>query len=193
MPSKKSKKQVTKARGTSSSKSARKAVAKLVAAAEAKGKAAATRGPAVTATGRRRPATALTTASAEATQAQTSTGQPTKPTGRRRWTDYTLEQLKELYEEKVGRPSSSDHVGYLRWKIREAEMGRIHVGPVRRKVLIEGPKTAVSIVFGNSFLAELDAARKEDGYASRLAYFRDLIGRGLQVRGHAELAGKVTG
>lgn len=111
---------------------------------------------------------------------------------RRRWKDMSVAELQALYAEKVGRPTGSDDRTYLTWKIREADKGNIPVGPSKRK-LFEGPTTPVTIKLEDEFLAKLDEASKDDGFKTRLAYLRDLIGRGLQVRGRSELATMVAG
>ena len=76
-------------------------------------------------------------ASGEAPASTTATTE----SGRHRWKGMSIEQLQALYTEKVGRPTDSVERSYLTWKIREAEAGRVPVGP--RKDQIEGPKLAV--------------------------------------------------
>jgi hypothetical protein len=41
----------------------------------------------------------------------------------------TIEELRAKYLDVVGRATGSDDKRYLIWKIREAEKGRIPVGP----------------------------------------------------------------
>lgn len=110
--------------------------------------------------------------------------------GRRRWKALSVAELQALYAEKVGRPTGSDDRGYMIWKIREAEKGNVPVGPVSRK-LFDGPTTPITIKFEDAFLESLDAAAKDDGFKTRLAYVRDLMSKGLEVRGRSELATKV--
>lgn len=115
-----------------------------------------------------------------------------KASGRRRWKDLTLGELRALYVEKVGRPTDSNDRGYLTWKIRAAEKGDIPVGPSRRK-LFEGPTTPVTVTLGDTFLEKLDEAGRSDGFKSRLGYVRDLMAKGLEARGRRELAAMVGG
>ncbi len=48
---------------------------------------------------------------------------------RGRFTSMSIEELQAKYLEAVGRATGSDDRRYLIWKIREAEKGRIPVGP----------------------------------------------------------------
>ncbi len=112
--------------------------------------------------------------------------------GKQRWKDKSVADLQALYAEKVGRTTGSTDRNYLTWKIREAEKGNIPVGPAKRK-LFEGPTTPITIKLEDEFLDKLDDAGKADGFKTRLAYLRDLIGKGLQVRGRSDLATMVTG
>ncbi|MFW5740467.1 MAG: hypothetical protein ACOC1F_08880, partial [Myxococcota bacterium] len=48
---------------------------------------------------------------------------------RGRFKGMTVEELQSMYLQKVGRPTGSTDKAYLVWKIREAEKGRIPIGP----------------------------------------------------------------
>ena len=96
--------------------------------------------------------------------------------------------LQARYLEVVGRQTSSSHAGYLKWKIREAQKGRIPIGP-RRNTHREGVEFKVLPLRMEAALVEqLDAARKRQGLRSRM----DLIRRALQAflanAGEAEVA-----
>ena len=111
---------------------------------------------------------------------------------RRRWTKMSIPELRALYVEKVGRPTDSDDRGYLIWKIRAAEKGSIPVGPSKR-TRFDGPTTPVTLKLGDEFLDKLDEAAGEDGFNTRLGYIRDLMAKGLEVRGRNGLATMVAG
>ena len=70
---------------------------------------------------------------AEGASAATAPAPISGPAKRGRFAGMTIEQLQALYLDKVGRPTDSVHRNYLTWKIREAEKGRITVGPARAK------------------------------------------------------------
>jgi hypothetical protein len=113
------------------------------------------------------------------------------PRARQRWKALSVAELQALYTEKVGRPTGSNERTYLIWKIREAEKGNVPIGP-SKKALFDGPTTAITMKLEDSFLDDLDVAGKEDGFKTRLGYLRDLLGKGLQVRGRSDLASRVA-
>jgi hypothetical protein len=175
----------SKKKATATNKTARKAVAALVKAGEAKRTARSKKGSA---------ASERTKEDGRDSTAVVDTGDVARsPSGQRRWKGMSIEQLQALYAETVGRPSGSSDRGYLIWKIREAEKGNVPVGPSKKRTLFDGPTTVVTVKLEDSFLDALDAAAKDDGFTSRLGYMRDLLGKGLEVRGRSELAAKVAG
>jgi hypothetical protein len=60
---------------------------------------------------------------------ETTLAESTPPKARGRFASMTIEELQTMYLEIVGRSTGSDDRRYLIWKIREAEKGRINVGP----------------------------------------------------------------
>ena len=70
----------------------------------------------------------------------------------------TIEELHAKYLEVVGRSTGSDDRRYLTWKIREAEKGRINVGP-RKTRAREGEPLDVKIL---PLRLEADVADKMD-------------------------------
>lgn len=52
----------------------------------------------------------------------------------------TVDELHARYSEVVGRSTSSDHRGYLIWKVREGLKGRITVGAVTRTAPTPGSR-----------------------------------------------------
>ena len=96
--------------------------------------------------------------------------------------------LQARYAEVVGRPTSSVHAGYLKWKIREAQKGRIPVGP-RRNTHREGVEFKVLPLRMEAALVEqLDAARKRQGLRSRMDLIRRALQAFLAAAGEAEVA-----
>lgn len=110
---------------------------------------------------------------------------------KQRWRDLSVHELRSLYEAKVGRSTGSTDRGYLILKIRAAEKGLCPTGP--RAPRRSGPTTAVTILFGDDVLAELDTTAKADGFRKRLPYLRVLFSEALAARGHAALAGRLAG
>lgn len=106
---------------------------------------------------------------------------------RGRFTGMTVDQLRALYQEKVGRPTDSMDSSYLQWKIREAEKGRVTVGPVQRRTRDE-PVVAVTLRFGESELERLDRALERAGAKNRTRFMMAAIGKQLAALGETELA-----
>lgn len=128
---------------------------------------------------------------ARAPKAASTPAATTPPPAAPRWRDLTTDQLRATYREVLGRETASHDRAYLAWKVREAKAGRVPVGPAKGRVH-HGPTTAVTIQFDEDLLTELDATATADGFPKRLPYLRDLLRRGLEVRGHAALAARFT-
>lgn len=108
---------------------------------------------------------------------------------RGRFAGMTIEHLREEYARVVGRPSGSNDAGYLKWKIREAEKGRITLGP--RRVPVPGART-IPLNLSEEALAALDDAWKSHGATSRTAFVRLAIGNHLRQLGEATAADLFT-
>ncbi|MCU0659703.1 MAG: hypothetical protein MUF64_31885 [Polyangiaceae bacterium] len=131
--------------------------------------------------------------SAEGTSAQLapSTSAPaaapsTQPTrGRRgRFRDMTVEQLQALYLATVGRSSGSTDRRYLEWKIREAEKGRIPVGPREPRATAATTEASddirvLPLRLDGAAVDALDATWKSHGMKSRMDFFRRALGHYL--------------
>ena len=48
-------------------------------------------------------------------------------------TRLTIPELQERYRQTIGRDTRSTSAAYLQWKIRQAEKGRVRIGPVQRR------------------------------------------------------------
>jgi hypothetical protein len=113
---------------------------------------------------------------------------PSKPRGR--FASMTIEELQTKYLEVVGRSTGSDDRRYLVWKIREAEKGRINVGP--RKVRArEGEPLDVKILplrLEADVADEMDETWRAKGVKSRMEFFRAAIGAYLAQLGARDFA-----
>jgi len=124
-------------------------------------------------------------------EAETDDGVASAPPRQRgRFASMTIEELQTKYLEVVGRATGSDDLRYLIWKIREAEKGRVPVGP-RSTRKREGEPLDVKIL---PLRLEADAADKMDeawrarGIKSRMEFFRGAIGHYLAHLGAADAA-----
>ncbi|MCB9610157.1 MAG: hypothetical protein H6716_26455 [Polyangiaceae bacterium] len=109
-----------------------------------------------------------------------ATGRPriAKRTNQRRgrFSSMTIEELQAKYVEVVGRPTGSEHRNYLIWKIREAEKGRIPVGPRRaRPGGIPLEMKVLPLRLEATAIEQMDAAWKERGIKSRTEFFRQAL------------------
>ena len=96
--------------------------------------------------------------------------------------------LQARYTEVVGRSTGSTNKAYLVWKIREAQKGRVPVGP-RRNTHREGVEFKVLPLRMEATLVEqLDAARKRQGLRSRMDLIRRALQAFLAAAGETEVA-----
>jgi len=129
----------------------------------------------------------------------TTTASHSSERPRGRFAGMTVDELRALYEEKVGRPTDSTDEAYLKWKIREAEKGRVTVGPVQRRHRDEARKrcvnrvVAVTLRFGESELERLDRALERAGAKNRTRFLMTAIGKQLAALGETELAEAIAG
>ena len=107
---------------------------------------------------------------------------------REKLTKLDLATLQARYLEAVGRSTSSDNKAYLVWKIREAQKGRIPVGP-RKRAHREGVTFKVLPLRMESDLVDkLDEAWKRQGLHSRMDLFRKSLQAFLSSVGEADVA-----
>jgi hypothetical protein len=97
-------------------------------------------------------------------------------------------ELQVKYREIVGRDTGSTNSAYLVWKIREAQKGRIPVGP-RRNAHREGVTFKVlPIRMEPDLVDKLDEAWKRQGLHSRMELFRKSLHAFLANAGEADVA-----
>jgi hypothetical protein len=109
---------------------------------------------------------------------------------RGRFAAMSVEELHAKYIEVVGRSTGSDNKAYLIWKIREAEKGRITVGPVQTRKT-EGEPADVKILplrLETETVERMDAAWRERGIKTRMEFFRRALGHYLAHLGAADVA-----
>lgn len=124
-----------------------------------------------------------TTARAAKSDAASSTSRTRGPaTG---LTKMTVEELRALYVQEVGRATSSDDKAYLVWKIRQARNGKVPVGPAREP---RGEIQNLPFTLERDVVAQLDAARERLGFKTRQAMLRRAVHQLLNVGGEREVA-----
>ncbi|CAM4541717.1 DUF2924 domain-containing protein [Myxococcus xanthus] len=115
----------------------------------------------------------------------------TQPAPKRgRFAGMSLEELQAKYREVVGRPTGSSDISYLKWKIREAEAGRVPVGPrpERELKVREDGKRVIPLSFEAEALEGLDKTWRDAGIPSRTEFFRRAVHRELTAMGATEAA-----
>ena len=139
-----------------------------------------------------------TRTSARATSApepETTLAESTPPRPRGRFASMTIEELQTKYLEVVGRSTGSDDRRYLIWKIREAEKGRINVGP-RKTRARDGEPLEVKILplrLEADVADKMDEAWRAKGIKNRMEFFRGAIGHYLAHLGARDAAALLEG
>jgi len=113
---------------------------------------------------------------------------------RGRFKSMTIEELQAMYLDRVGRATGSDNRSYLVWKIREAEEGRIPIGPrsarQARQARQEGNSKVriLPIRLEEQVVEKMDAAWRGQGMKTRMEFFRRAIGQYLAQIGESDVA-----
>jgi hypothetical protein len=109
---------------------------------------------------------------------------------RGRFSSMTVEELRRKYIEVVQRETASSSRAYLVWKIREAEKGRIPVGP-RRTHAREREPIEVKILplrLEATTVGLMDEAWRTRGIKNRMDFLRRALGHYLTHLGAADAA-----
>ena len=91
----------------------------------------------------------------------------------------SVDELQARHLELVGRPTSSRHVGYLRWRLRQAERGRIRIGAEPRAAHGADDVLVLPLRMPAPVVERLDEARRRLGLRSRAELFRRALHRYL--------------
>jgi hypothetical protein len=109
---------------------------------------------------------------------------------RGRFTTMTVAELQAKYLEVVGRATGSDDRRYMIWKIREAEKGRVPVGP-RKTRERNGEPLDVKILplrLEAEAALRMDEAWRSRGIKNRMEFFRRALGHYLTHLGAEDAA-----
>lgn len=102
----------------------------------------------------------------------------------------SVEELQAKYREIVGRDTGSSAKGYLLWKIRQAQKGRIPVG-LRRTRRADGEAADFKVLplrMEANVVASLDEAWRRLGLTSRMELFRRSLHAYLDNAGEHDAA-----
>lgn len=103
-------------------------------------------------------------------------------------TKLTIPELQERYRQTIGRDTRSTSAAYLQWKIRQAEKGRVRIGPVQRRTA-EGDFKVLPLRMAAETVTKLDEARVRLGLRSRMGLMRRALHAYLERAGEREVAG----
>lgn len=109
--------------------------------------------------------------------------------------DLDIEQLRARYVEVVGRATGSHDRRYLIWKIRQAQQGKVPVGPVGRRQPGEPPveQKVLPLRMSAATVAALDDVWRRHGLRSRMDLFRHSLDQYLTGIGEGDAADLVRG
>ncbi|MBI5485763.1 MAG: hypothetical protein HY905_00360 [Deltaproteobacteria bacterium] len=118
---------------------------------------------------------------------------PADPSKRERLGDLDVPTLQSMYLDVVGRGTGSSNKAYLIWKIREAQKGRIPVGP-RKSTRREGGVVYQTLPLRMEavLVAKLDEVWRKRGLRSRMNLFRESLNVYLTGLGETEVASMLT-
>jgi len=119
-----------------------------------------------------------------------STPEAAAPKQRGRFSALSVAELQAKYREVVGRDTGSDDRGYLIWKIREAENGRVPVGP--RRVRAAGDMTTLPLRIPTEAIKVMDDAWRTRGVKSRNRFLQDAVSHYLAHLGDPSGAEQFT-
>ena len=109
--------------------------------------------------------------------------------------DLDVDQLRARYVEVVGRATSSHDRRYLIWKIRQAQQGKVPVGPVGRRQPGDPPveQKVLPLRMPAATVEALDEVWRRRGLKSRMDLFRHALDQYLTGLGEGDAADLVRG
>ncbi|WP_141327272.1 hypothetical protein [Myxococcus sp. AB025B] len=90
-------------------------------------------------------------------------------------TKLSVAELQAMYREVVGRETRSSDSAYLVWKLRQAQKGRVRVGPIERRSGGTCDVKVLPLRMTAAEVAALDQAWRRLGFKSRTAMIRKAI------------------
>lgn len=130
-----------------------------------------------------------------ADEAAPATDEPETQEDDVRLQDLDVEQLRARYVEVVGRATSSHDKRYLIWKIRQAQQGKVPVGPVGRRQpgdpAVE--QKVLPLRMPAATVEALDEVWRRRGLKSRMDLFRQALDQYLTGLGEGDAADLVRG
>lgn len=107
-------------------------------------------------------------------------------------TKLDLPSLQAYYHEVIGRPTSSMNRDYLIWKIREAQKGRLPIGPRPHRQKPGETLQVLPLRMESNVVSQLDEAWRRLGLRSRMDLFRVSLRTYLTSVGESAVANLVA-
>lgn len=105
----------------------------------------------------------------------TPTATTTAPSVKVKLTKLSVAELQAMYREVVGRETRSSDSAYLVWKLRQAQKGRIRVGPIERRSGGTSDVKVLPLRMTATEVEALDEAWRRLGFKSRTAMLKKAI------------------
>lgn len=99
----------------------------------------------------------------------------------------SVDDLRALYAERIGRETRSTDARYLQWKLRQAAKGRVPMGP-RQNRRSDAEFKVLPLRMDAAAIEKMDAAWRELGIKTRTEFLRQAIGSFLDAAGKREAA-----
>lgn len=105
-----------------------------------------------------------------------------------------VDALRDKYSEIVGRPTCSGDKRYLIWKIRQAQQGKIPVGPIARRSSVDngGDCKVLPVRLEAKLVEQIDEAWRRHDLKSRMELFRRALLVYMQEKGEAEIVAALS-
>ena len=127
---------------------------------------------------------------ADATQADADDQDTPADAGETKLSKLSVEALRALHLELIGRASASSNKRYLVWRVREAQKGRVATGPLTTRSADGEPVDfkVLPLRLEADLVIKLDEARERMGLRSRMDLFRRALAAYLGEQGETEVA-----
>jgi hypothetical protein len=126
---------------------------------------------------------------AAATDADSKSSAQTEPAAvDGKLTRLEVPELQARYLEVVGRPTGSTNKAYMIWKIREAQKGRIPLGPRKNAHRAGVTFKVLPMRLEAAVVDKLDEAWRSRGIKNRMEFFRGALGSYLKQLGAEDAA-----
>ena len=105
--------------------------------------------------------------------------------------DLSIDKLRDRYAEIVGRPTGSSNKEYMIWKIKQAQAGKIRVGPPLVRQRSDADFKVLPVRLEAEVVDVIDEAWRRQGLKTRMDLFRHAISDYMLSHGEKEAAAAI--